>query len=61
MKRSAWRFLFLSTEIRNRLLISIGLLVIYRLAAHVPVPGVAFQFLPWAFTRTSPRKLFSSS
>ncbi len=40
MKRSAWRFLFLSTEIRNRLLISIGLLVIYRLAAHVPVPGV---------------------
>lgn len=40
MRRSAWRFLFLSTEIRNRLLISIGLLVIYRLAAHVPVPGV---------------------
>jgi preprotein translocase subunit SecY len=40
MKRSALRFLFLSTEIRNRLLISIGLLVIYRLAAHVPVPGV---------------------
>jgi preprotein translocase subunit SecY len=40
MRRSAWRFLFLSAEIRNRLLISIGLLVIYRLAAHVPVPGV---------------------
>lgn len=40
MRRSALRFLFLSTEIRNRLLISIGLLVIYRLAAHVPVPGV---------------------
>lgn len=40
MRRSAWRFLFLSTEIRNRLLISIGLLVIYRLAAHIPVPGV---------------------
>ena len=40
MKRSVWRFLFLSTEIRNRLLISIGLLVIYRLAAHVPVSNV---------------------
>jgi preprotein translocase subunit SecY len=40
MRRSAWRFLFLSTEIRNRLLISIALLIIYRFAAHVPVPGV---------------------
>ena len=40
MRRSAWRFLFLSNEIRNRLLISLGLLVIYRFAAHVPVPGV---------------------
>jgi preprotein translocase subunit SecY len=43
MKRSAWRFLFLSTDIRNRILISIGLLVIYRFAAHVPVPGVDRQ------------------
>jgi preprotein translocase subunit SecY len=40
MRRSAWRFLFLSNEIRNRLLISIALLIIYRFAAHVPVPGV---------------------
>jgi preprotein translocase subunit SecY len=40
MRRSAWRFLFLSNEIRNRLLISLGLLIIYRFAAHVPVPGV---------------------
>jgi len=40
MRRSAFRFLFLSNEIRNRLLISLGLLVIYRFAAHVPVPGV---------------------
>ena len=40
MKRSAWRFLFISPDIRNRLLISIGLLVIYRFVAHVPVPGV---------------------
>jgi preprotein translocase subunit SecY len=40
MKRSAWRFLFVSPDIRNRLLISFGLLALYRLAAHVPVPGI---------------------
>jgi preprotein translocase subunit SecY len=40
MKRSVWRFLFISEEIRNRLLFSLGLLILYRLAAHVPVPGV---------------------
>ena len=40
MIRSAWRFLFLSSDIRNRLLITSALLVIYRFAAHVPVPGV---------------------
>jgi preprotein translocase subunit SecY len=39
-KGSIWRFLFISEEIRNRLLITLALLVIYRLAAHVPVPGV---------------------
>jgi preprotein translocase subunit SecY len=40
MKKSAWRFLWISEDIRNRLLITLGLLVIYRLAAHVPVPGI---------------------
>lgn len=40
MRRSAWRFLFISADIRNRLLISVGLLILYRLVAHVPVPGV---------------------
>ncbi len=40
MRRSIWRFLFISEDIRNRLLISFGLLAIYRLAAHVPVPGI---------------------
>lgn len=40
MKKSAWRFLWISKDIRNRLLITVGLLVIYRLAAHVPVPGI---------------------
>ena len=40
MRRSAWRFLFFSADIRNRLLLSIMLLILYRLVAHVPVPGV---------------------
>ncbi len=40
MRRSAWRFLFISADVRNRLLISLIILMIYRLVAHVPVPGV---------------------
>ena len=39
MKRSAWRYLWTAKDIRRKLLITLGLLVIYRLAAHVPVPG----------------------
>ena len=40
MKRSAWRYLWTAQDIRKRLLITVGLLAIYRFAAHVPVPGV---------------------
>jgi preprotein translocase subunit SecY len=40
MKRSPWRFLWVSADIRNRLLITALLLVIYRFAAHIPVPGI---------------------
>lgn len=40
MKRSAWRYLWTAKDIRRRLLITLGLLAIYRFAAHVPVPGV---------------------
>jgi len=40
MKKSPLRFLFISADIRNRLLITLGLLTIHRLAAHIPVPGV---------------------
>ena len=40
MKRSAWRFLWTAGDIRNRLLITLLLLILYRAAAHVPVPGV---------------------
>jgi preprotein translocase subunit SecY len=40
MRRSAWRFLWTAPDIRRKLLMTLGLLVIYRLASHVPVPGV---------------------
>jgi len=40
MKRSAWRYLWKSEDIRKKLLITLLLLVAYRFAANVPVPGV---------------------
>ncbi len=40
MKRSAWRYLWKSQDIRRKLLISLALLAIYRLASNVPVPGI---------------------
>ncbi len=40
MKRSAWRYLWKSEDIRRKLLITIMLLVLFRLAANIPVPGV---------------------
>ncbi len=40
MKRSAWRYLFKSEDIRKKLLFTLLFLVIYRLAANVPVPGI---------------------
>jgi preprotein translocase subunit SecY len=40
MKRSSWHYLWSAHDIRRKLLVTIMLLAIYRLAAHVPVPGV---------------------
>jgi preprotein translocase subunit SecY len=40
MKRSAWRYLWTARDIRRKLLITLALMVLYRLVAHVPVPGV---------------------
>jgi len=40
MKRSAWRYLWTSQDIRKKLLVTLLLLVIFRLAANVPVPGI---------------------
>lgn len=39
MKRSAWRYLWTARDIRRKILITLAILAIYRLAAHVPVPG----------------------
>jgi preprotein translocase subunit SecY len=39
MKRSAWRYLWQAHDIRRKLLVTLLILAIYRLAAHVPVPG----------------------
>ena len=45
MKRSAWRYLWSAHDIRNRLILTVALLVLYRLVAHVPVPGVNTEAL----------------
>jgi len=39
-KQSAWRFLWRSQDIRKKLLFTLGILVLFRLAANVPAPGV---------------------
>jgi len=43
MKTSAWRYLWKAEDIRRKLLITVLLLVIYRWAAHVPIPGADRQ------------------
>lgn len=45
MKRSAWRYLWKSEDIRNKLLITLLLLILYRMAANIPVPGVNREVL----------------
>jgi len=37
---SGWRYLWKSQDIRRKLLVTLGLLALYRLAANVPAPGV---------------------
>lgn len=39
-KPSAWRYLWFSQDIRSKLLITLGILMLFRLAANVPAPGV---------------------
>jgi preprotein translocase subunit SecY len=45
MKRSAWRYLWKSEDIRHKLVITLILLIIYRLAANIPVPGINHNVL----------------
>ena len=42
---SAWRYLFKSSDIRRMLVVTLALLVLYRLAANIPVPGINFGVL----------------
>ena len=39
-KQSPWRFLWRSEDIRKKLLITLALLMIFRIAANIPAPGV---------------------
>jgi preprotein translocase subunit SecY len=39
-KQSAWRYLWRSQDIRSKLLFTLGILVLFRLAANIPAPGV---------------------
>jgi preprotein translocase subunit SecY len=42
---SGWRYLWKSQDIRRKLLVTLAILVIYRLAANVPVPGINVEAL----------------
>ena len=54
MKRSAWRYLWQSEDIRKKLLMTLLLLVIYRLAANIPVPGIDRSLIANLATSSNP-------
>lgn len=49
-KQSAWRFLWRSQDIRRKLLITLGILMIFRIAANIPAPGVDREALAAFFS-----------
>lgn len=53
MKKSAWRYLWTSVDIRKKLLITLALLILYRLAANIPVPGINRDVIASIFTQQS--------
>ncbi|RPJ51562.1 MAG: preprotein translocase subunit SecY [Chloroflexi bacterium] len=53
MKRSAWRYLWKSEDIRKKLLITLALLVLYRFLANIPVPGINREVIASLFQGTS--------
>ena len=54
MKRSAWRYLWTSVDIRKKLLITLALLILYRLAANIPVPGINRAVISGIFQQQGP-------
>ena len=52
-KQSAWRFLWRSEDIRKKLLISLALLMLFRIAANIPVPGADREALATFFQSQS--------
>jgi preprotein translocase subunit SecY len=54
MKRSAWRYLWTSIDIRKKILITIGILILYRFAANIPVPGINRDVIASIFQQQSP-------
>jgi len=44
-RQSAWRYLWYSQDIRSKLLITLGILMLFRIAANIPAPGVDRQAL----------------
>src|SRR5512135_2209988 len=54
MKRSAWRYLWKSEDIRKKLLITVALLILYRLAANIPVPGINREVIRSLTTSNNP-------
>jgi preprotein translocase subunit SecY len=52
-KQSAWRFLWRSQDIRKKLLITLAILIIFRIAANVPVPGADREVLAQFFRSQS--------
>ncbi|HEY2981879.1 MAG TPA: preprotein translocase subunit SecY [Anaerolineales bacterium] len=42
---SGWRYLWRSEDIRRKLIVTLMLLVLYRIAANVPAPGIDFEVL----------------
>lgn len=53
MKGKSWRYLWTAPDIRRKLLITLLILVIYRFASHVPVPGADRQVIESIFSSGS--------
>jgi len=54
MKKSPWRYLWTSVDIRKKLLITLALLVLYRFAANIPVPGINRSVISGIFQQQGP-------